>query len=560
MKMKKVLAMALASAMVLSLGACGSSNSDSSSSGKGSADSSKTASTGFAGTQEEGSYVVDLRAEPPELNSILTTDVASGDILREVIVGLYRLDANDKPVPDLAETTEVSDDKRTYTMTLRQDAKWSNGEPVTANDFVFAYQTICSKEAASSYAFIVYDNLLNGNEVYEGTKDPSELGVKALDDYTLQVTFKNPIPYAEHLFSFASYYPMNQKAYEEIGADVYGDDMDKIVTNGPYTISEWVHNDHLTLTKNEDFYEPERCAANKITFNMMNDSNARMNAFQGGQIDCINLTGDQVEQAESLGITVENYVDNSNWYIQFNTQKKDKGMDNANIRLALGMALDTQSLCDNILKDGSVPATGLVPTSIAGANGEKYRDAVGDIVGYDAEAAKAAFEKGLEETGLKAEDLKLSILCDDTDAAQRTAQFFQEQWKNVLGIDVEITPQPFKSRLASMDSGDFDMVYAGWSPDYNDPMTFLDMFTTTNGNNYGKYSDPEYDKLIEDAMVEADVNARQDLLFQAETLVTKTDAAIYPIYFSAVSYAVSDKVQNMTRTGFQEFDFTDAAD
>ena len=484
--------------------------------------------------------------------------VGRGDILRMVISGLYRLDENDQPVEDLAESTEVSEDGCTYTMKIRQDAKWSNGEPVTANDFVFSYQTICSKEAASSYAFIVYDNLVNGNEVYEGTMDPSELGVKAIDDYTLEVKFENPIPYAKHLFSFASYYPMNQKAYEEIGADVYGDDADKIVTNGAYTISEWVHNDHITLTKNPDFYDSDRCAVGTVKYTMLNDSNARMNAFQSGEIDCINLSGDQMAQAEKLGIHTESYVDNGNWYIQFNTQKTDKGLDNANIRLALGMAIDSQSLCDNILKDGSVPATGLVPTSIAGANGEKYRDAVGDIVGYDADAAKAALEKGLQETGLTAEELKLTFLCDDTDNAQKNAQFFQEQWKTVLGIDVEITPQPFKSRLDTMDSGDFDMVYAGWSPDYNDPMTFLDMFTTTNGNNYGKYSNAKYDELVTNAMTEADVVARQEMLFEAETIVTKTDAAIYPIYFSACTYAVSDKVEGMTRTGFQEFDFTDA--
>ena len=553
MKMKKILAMGLASAMVLSLGACGSSDA-----GSGSSDGTEKTSTGFAGTPDEDTYVVDLRAEPPELNSILTTDVASGDILREVMVGLYKLDENDTPQPDLAETTEVSDDGCTYTMTLRQDAKWTNGEPVTANDFVFSYQTICSKEAASSYAFIVYDNLLNGNEVYEGTMDPSELGVKALDDYTLEVTFENPIPYAKHLFSFASYYPVNQKAYEEIGADVYGDDVDKIVTNGAYTISEWTHNDHITLTKNEDFYDPDRCAVGTIRYTMMNDANTRMNAFQGGQVDCINLNADQMDQAEQLGIKTESYVDNGNWYIQFNTQKTDKGLDNANIRRGLGMAINTQSLCDDILRNGSVPATGLVPTTIAGANGEKYRDAVGDVVSYNAEEAKKYFEQGLQETGLSAEDLKLSILCDDQTNGQRDAEFFQAQWKEVLGIDVEITPQPFKSRIDSMKHGDFDMVYAGWSPDYNDPMTFLDMFTTTNGNNYGKYSNAEYDSLVASALVEGDAVARQDMLAQAEKIVTNDDAAIFPLYFSGVTYAVSDKIDNMTRTGFQEFDFTDA--
>ena len=567
---KKLLAAVLAGAMVLSLGACGSSNSgsDGNASSTGSASNASSSSSadantgnsGFAGTPEADMYTIDLRTEPDEMNSVLTTDVPSSDLLRMTMVSLYRLDANDEPVADLAETTQVSEDGRTYTMTLRQDAKWTNGEPVTAHDFVFSYQTICSKEAASSYAFIVYDNLLNGNEVYEGTMDPSELGVKAIDDYTLEVTFENPIPYAEHLFSFSSYYPMNQKAYEEIGADVYGDDADKIVTNGAYTISEWVHNDHITLTQNPDFYDSDRCAAGTIRYTMMNDANTRMNAFQGGQVDCINITADQTAQAETLGIKTENYVDNGNWYIQFNTQKTDKGLDNANIRRGLGMAINTESLCNDILKDGSVPATGLVPTTIAGANGEKYRDAVGDVVSYNAEEAKKAFEQGLQETGLSAEDLNLSILCDDQSQAQRTAEFYQAQWKEVLGIDVEITPQPFKSRLASMDSGDFDMVYAGWSPDYNDPMTFLDMFTTTNGNNYGKYSNAQYDELIANALKESDVVARQDMLAQAEKIVTYDDAAIYPLYFSGVTYAVSDKVQNMTRTGFQEFDFTDAAE
>ncbi|HJB33584.1 MAG TPA: peptide ABC transporter substrate-binding protein [Candidatus Blautia merdipullorum] len=560
MKMKKILAMALASAMVLSLGACGSSDAGSASGTDSSAasDGTETASTAFPGTAEEDTYVVDLRSEPAELNSVKTTDVPSGDILREIMVGLYKLDENDKPQPDLAVETQVSDDGCTYTMKLREDAKWTNGEPVTAHDFVYSYQTICSKEAASSYAFIVYDNLVNGKEVYEGTKDPSELGVKAIDDYTLEVTFQNPIPYATHLFSFASYYPLNQKAYEEIGPDVYGDDADKLVTNGAYTMSEWVHNDHITLTKNEDFYDPDRCAAGTIRYTMMNDTNTRMNAFQGGQVDCINLAADQIEQAASLGIKTESYVDNGNWYIQFNTLKTDKGLDNANIRRGLGMAINTQSLCDDILKDGSVPATGLVPTTISGANGEKFRDAAGDVVNYDPEAAKEAFEKGLQETGLSADSLNLSLLCDDLTNAQRTAEFFQAQWKENLGIDVTITPQPFKSRLDSMDNGDFDMVFAGWSPDYNDPMTFLDMFTTTNGNNYGKYSSAEYDSLVTSAMSEGDAVARQDMLAQAEKIVAYDDAAIYPLYFSGVTYAVSDKIQNMTRTGFQEFDFTDA--
>lgn len=548
MKSKKLLALVVSAVMVLSLAACGGD--------KGT--EGEAAGTAYPGTADEDTYVVDFRAEPPELNSLLTSDVTSGDVLRMVISGLYRLDENDQPVPDLAEETEISDDGCTYTMKLREDATWSNGEPVTAHDFVFAYQTICNPETGSVYAYIVYDNLLHGNEVYEGKMDPSELGVKALDDYTLEVTFENPLPYAEHLLSFASYYPLNEKAYNEIGADVYGDEADKIVTNGAYTISEWVHEDHITLTANENFYDPDRCAIKNVKYLMLKDSNARLNAFQGGEVDVVNLTGDQMAQAEELGIHTESYVDNSVWYLQYNLQHKETGMDNVNIRKALMLAVDTKELCDNVLKDGSVPATGYVPTSINGGNGELYRDTAGDIIEPNVEEAKTLLEKGLEETGLTVEDLnKISLLTDDTDGARRTCQFLQEQWKANLGIEVTINQQPFKNRLDAMQTGNFDVVLAGWVPDYNDPMTYLDMFMTTNGNNYGKYSNEQYDSLLTQAMKESDFDERVSLLVQAEQLGIAEDVVVAPIYFQSTSYAVSDKVKNMTRTGFQEFDFTD---
>lgn len=556
MKMKKVLALALSSAMVLSLGACGNSGSAAQSEGS---DSGQTAAVSYPGTPDTDMVTVDLRSEPAELNSLKTSDVPSGDILREVVSGLYKLDENDNPVLDLAaEEPQVSEDGCTYTIKLRQDAKWSNGEPVTANDFVYAYQQVCNPDTGSVYAFILYQNLVNGQEVYEGTKDPSELGVKAIDDYTLEVTFVNPIPYAKHLFSFSTFMPVNQKAYEEFGgADGYAKEADTIVTNGPYKITEWVHEDHITLEKNPDYYGADDIQIEKIKYVMMKDTNARMNAFKAGQVDCINLDGDQMAQLEKDGVEVQTYVDNGNWYFQYNTNTP--GLNNAKIRQALGMSIDLESLCTNVRKDGSVPATGLVPTGINGADGQKYREAAGDMITYDAEQAKKLFEEGLAEEGMTAADFKISLLTDDTSAAQKEAAFYQEQWKQALGIEVEITPQPFKSRLQSMEDRDFDIVFAGWAPDYNDPMTYLDMFTTTNGNNYGDYSSEEYDTLIANAMKEVDPVKRQEMLIQAETLLVQTDAPIFPLYFSSVGYVVSDKLDGMTRTGFQEFDFTDGA-
>ena len=554
MRLKKFMALALASMMTVSMVACGGGASTPKDSTRGAAGTAIS----YGGTPDADMITVDLRAEPPELNSLLTTDAASYDILREVISGLYKLDANDNPVPDLAEDTQVSEDGRTYTMKLREGVKWSNGEPVTAHDFVFAYQSVCDQKTASAYAFIMYENLENGLDVYEGKKDPSELGVKAIDDYTLEVTFTNPIPYAKHLFTFSTYYPMNQKAYEEIGADKYAKDMDKIVTNGPYKIAEWVHDDHITLEKNPDYFDADSIKIEKVKYLMMKDSNARMNAFKAGQVDGIEITGEQIEQLKKDGVETGSYVDNGNWYFQFNT--KVKGLNNAKVRQALGLAIDTESLCKNVRKDGSVPATGLVPTGIAGANGTKYRDAAGDMIEYNTEEAKKLLEEGLKEEGLTADTFKISLITDDTTAAQKESAYYQEQWKQALGINVDVKPMPFKARLQAMQDGDFDIVFAGWSPDYNDPMTFLDMFTTTNGNNYGKYSSEEYDKLIKEARKEVDVEKRQQLLIQAETLLVKTDAPVFPLYFSVKPYVLSSKVQNVTRTGFQEWDFTDGAE
>lgn len=556
MKMKRTLAMAMAVAMMASLAACGG-NAGGTEGKKAESGEGGKAATGYAGTMDENTVVVDLRAEPVDMNSFLTTDVAAGDILRMTMASLYKLDENDQPVEDLAEDTQVSEDGKVYTMKIRQDAKWTNGDPVTAKDFVYAYQMMCTESTAAPYSYMIYENLVNGVEVFNGTKPVSELGVKALDDYTLEVSFVNPIPYAKHLFSFTTFYPMNQKAYEEIGADNYAKDADKIVTNGAYTLSEWVHDDHITLTKNPDYYNAGEIEIENVKYLMLKDTNARMNAFKAGEVDSIDLVGDQVQQAKDAGMNVQTFIDNGNWYLQYNVEKKE--LSNAKIRKALGMAIDVQSLCDNVLKDGSVPATCVTPTSINGAGGKSFAEAVGTITVFDAEEAKKLFEEGLKELGITADQFKVSLVVDDTTNAQKNGTFFQDQWKQALGIDVEVKPMPFKARIQAMQNAEFDIVYAGWAPDYNDPMTYLELFMTGNGNNYGKFSNKEYDTLLTDAKSEADVNKRQDLLIQAEKLICEKEAPIYPLYFSKKPYVVSDKVTGITRTGFQEWDFQDGA-
>ena len=567
--MKKLLALLLAGLMAVSAAGCASTPATSSGDTTNSSTSSESDTTdkksNYPGTPDADMVTVDLRADVPDMNPTTTSDVASADILRMTTAGLYKLDENDQPVPDLAEETTVSDDGLTYTFKLREDAKWNNGDPVTAHDFVYAWTIAMKKETASVYGFILYNNIKNGDKFFAGECKEEDLGCKALDDYTLEVTFNTPLAYALNLFAFQSYLPVNQKIYEAAGKNadgtsMYNKDVDTMAYNGPYYISEWVHDDHITLTKNEDFYDADSIKIPKINYLMMTDANTRLNAFQAGQVDCINVNAEQVKQLQTMNEPVYSYTDNGSWYFQYNL-KGNKIMSNAKVRMALGNAIDPKAYVENVVANGSVVANGLVPTSINGANNGKYVDGRDDLLDHDTAGAKALFDEGLKELGMTVDQVgTLEYVCDDQSGARKEAEYFQSQWEKVLGINVEIKPMAFKARLSVMETGDFDIVFAGWSPDYNDAMTFLDMFMIGNGNNYGKYEGKEYNDLMKQAMNEVDAAKRQEIMQQAETILIKEDCVVYPLYFSVVNYAKSNKISGMTRTGFQEFDFCDGAE
>lgn len=560
MKLKKLVYIGIALMAGLMLQACTPEKKDSSKNAveqEQSAAADVTAANPYKGTQDAGRITIDLQSEPPELNSMLTQDNISANVLRQCMAGLTKLDGNDDPQPDLAEKWDISEDKKTYTMHLRKDAKWSNGDPVTAKDYVFSWTTQMTAETGSAYAFILYENIKNGQDFFDGKAEASDLGIKAIDDYTLQIELEAPVPYALYLFSLPFYNPINQAAYEKIGADKYGKEIDSMVVNGPYKIKEWVHEDHMLLEKNPDYYGADQILIPEIKFIMLSDANTRMNAFKAGTLDSLSLTGEQMLQLQAEGEGIVNkYIDNYTWYLQFNT--KNEVLSNAKIRQALGLAVDTKSLCDNVFKDGSIPADGYIPTGIKGADGKLYSEARGSIYGFDQQKAKQLFEEGLKELGKTAADIKLSYMSDDTTYGQLQGSYLQQQWKTNLGIDVEIKLTPFKARIEASESGEFDMVSGGWAPDYNDPITFMSVFMTDQPNNYGGYSNPKYDELVNAARVEADPLKRQDMIIEAEKLLIE-DSAIAPMYFTCMPYATSAKLEGITRTSFQEYDFCDGA-
>ena len=510
-------------------------------------DGNSTAGTGaFPGTPAEGTVTLAILGEPAQLFSTRNSEAVSGFVLGHTMEGLVIRGEDGDFIGAGATDWTYDEETCTYTFTLRQDALWSNGEPVTAHDYVFAYRSLVNPEVAAPYAYFGYV-FKNGQAVAEGNMAPEELGVRAIDDYTFEVQMEAPCPYALNVFGFMTLVPLNEAAYNEYG-DEYGTDAAAILTNGPYVIDSWTHDSQIVLVRNENYYNTENTKIDTIILAMVSDKNTAMNMFMAGELDFMNdITGDQAVQLRELGANVETYNSNGVKYLQFQVNRP--GLNNIKIRLALMMSIDTQALCDNILKDSSQPIYALVPDTI---DGGRFSAVDGSpFFSYDPEGAKALLEEGLAEEGLTIEDLnQYTLICDDDDVSTRTAAFIVEQWKVNLGIDIQAQIVPRKSRIEALNTHVFDMVLSGWYPDYDDPNTYLDMFLTGTGNNSGDWSNERYDELIALAADEMDPEIRRGYFVEAQQILM-SEAPIAPLYGMYRNYVISDKVDGEIVMGWQ---------
>lgn len=562
MRKKKLLAFAMILIVMFNLVSCGNTSAG------GKTDQVNTDQTGqenavqkkagaFPGTTDEDTVVLDITTEPVEMNSILVCDAVAMSILSHCMSGIARLDKNDEPVADLAEKWDISADNTKYVIYLKQNAKWSNGEPVTAKDFYFAWVTQMKPDTGAFMASFLYENIKNGEAFYNGQADESELGIKVRDDYTLEIEWSHPMTDGLFLLALPMYFPMNQKAYEEIGAAEYGKDADKMVTNGAYRLTEWTHDDHMMLEKWDDYYNASDIRIPKVKLAMIGDTNTRLNAFTTGEIDLCNIYSEQIAQVKDKDEkAIHTYIDGGTWYLGFNME--NEYLANENIRKALAYSIDTQSLLDNVIADGSVAADGLVPEMIAGAGEKSYASARGSLFAYDLENAKKYMELALEELKIAAAEIKLTLDVVDTSYSQNQAAYIQQQWKTNLGIDVTINAQAWKALQEAKENGDFNISIEANGPTENTAMTFLEYFASDNVNNMGKYYNPEYDRLLADADEQGDAGKKQELMIQAEKLLLD-DMAMGPLYFTCTTYAVSDKVEGLVRTPFQYFNVCDGA-
>ncbi len=576
MNVKKILAFALALTMVVtSFAGCGSSSSSSSSTEESTADSTaestedstdssdtssettSTAATGlYPGTSGDDSLTLYVTMEPTSMSTLEATYGEEFKMLGCLDMGLTQIGENDEVVPGGAESWDISDDSLVYTFHLREDALWSNGDPVVASDYAFAWKTLMTPETGSEYAYFAYQLIKNGQKFYNGECDWEDVGVNVVDDYTLEVTLESPTPYALSMFCFRSLDPINEKFFNEIGGtENYNMSPEYFCSNGPYTLESWTHDSELVMKKNENFFDKDKVSLETLTWKILTQSDTKLNSFKGGEIDEIDLTGDQLAELKSEGYPTDSYLGARDLWVLFNTQ--DEYLSNVNLRKAIDACYSRTDFITAIIKDESVPANTFVPPAIM-ANGSSfaeqalvkleedgYLDDDGNLRSPTADTAKAKeyLEKALEELGCTVEDLSnhLDIHCSDSDESQNQAAFIQEAIRSVLGIECSVTPMQTKSQAAERHNGNFVMDITGWGADYNDPMTFIDLWVTGGGNNSAQFSNEEYDALVADALTNTDEAARVDDFIRCEEILMD-EMPISVIYVKAFSYAVSEKV------------------
>ena len=553
MKFRKILAMVMALALLCAtFAACGDTSGTSSSAGTSSAASdsgdSSPAEEGETATGGSGG-TLNMRntMEPTSLNTLLATYAYDFTPINAMIECLYRDDENDVPQPAGAETVDISDDKLVYTFHLREDATWSNGDPVVATDYEFAWQQALNPEVASDYAYMLYF-IHNAEPYFNGEVEWSEVGVKVIDEYTLEVTLDNPLPYATDLFAFPTLAPINQKFYEEVGADKYATDAEYFCCNGMYELTEWSHNSQIVFQKREDYWNADAVGPDEIVYKINTDSQAGLNSYLSREIDYTDLdSGEVVQQAEAAGFEVGVKPARSSYYLIVNTE--DEFMSNQNLRLALAYSIDKQALVDTVYQNDNQPMTSFTPPAIMGANDSSFQEALvaerGEMYpgSGDLEKAQEYLQAALEELGCTVDELNLSIDCADDSLRRNCATFLQEQWRQNLGIEnITVNSMQTKQVSANRQSGDYCMSLGGWSPDYNDAINFLDLWVTDGGNNDSFWSNEEYDNLIAQATAEADEEVRQQYLFDAEEILA-AEMPIIPLYWQCQNYSYNkDKI------------------
>ncbi len=481
-----------------------------------------------------------------ELSSMDTgvaTDGYSFDAIAAVIEGLYQLDAEGNPVPGIAESTEVSPDGKTYTFKLR-DAKWSDGSPVKAQDFVFAWRRLADPATASEYSYMLdVAGIKNAAAITKGEMSKENLGVTAIDDKTLKVELNYAVPFFYQLMAFPSFYPISEDFYNKY-KDQYALTPEALLANGPFKLTTWNQGSGYELTKNDKYYDADVVKLDGINVQVVKDNQSAVVAYEQGTIDVMKLTGELVEQykdSEEMVNTLGGYL----WYLSPNTHVP--GLENTNLRLALALSYDKEQIAEHLLKDGSIAANFAVPVKLAvGPDKKDFRATSPEYLKVNKEKAKEYYEVAKKELGK--DSFNFELLFEDTEASKKVAEYLKSEIEtNLPGVVLTLKQQPKKSRLQLMQAGEFDLGLTRWGPDYADPMTYLDMWVSGASYNFGDWSNKEYDKLVFEASkgsLVTKLEERWQALKDAEKIVMD-EAAILPVYQTGSAMMIKSNVKGI---------------
>lgn len=548
MKFKKFIILTLVFLLSIIAAACGNDNNSTN-------NNDETNTSGETNGEEtlaaDQTLTVNISTEPPSLHPGLVTDTTSVSIVNQTFEGLMRINKDGELENAMAESYEVSDDQLVYTFKIREDATWSNQEPVTAHDFEYAWKWVLNPENVdANYAYQLYP-IKGAQQAKEEGASINDIGVVAEDDETLVVELNEPTPYFLELVAFPTYFPVNKNVAEE-NEDWAVSAGEDYVTNGPFLMEEWNHKSDIVLKKNEDYWDADKVKLETINMLMIGDENTALNMFDSGELDWIGQPLDKVPFAavDSMNDAgkLNKVTSAALYYYVINTEEEP--FNNKNIRKALALSIDRKGIVENITKKGEEPATAFVPPTLFTENESGY------FADNDVEQAKEYLQKGLEELGL--DELPTFSLSYNTDDSHATiAEAIQDMWRKNLGLDVELDNEEWGVYLNSLSEGDFQVGRYGWGADYMDAVSFLEVYENKGGNNSTNWENSEYQELIKASRTETDSEKRYEILRDAEAIFMD-EMPIIPIYYEVLTWANNENLRDVNVTTLALVQFKEA--
>ncbi|EOH97154.1 pheromone-binding protein [Enterococcus haemoperoxidus ATCC BAA-382] len=479
------------------------------------------------------------------LDTTQTMDKNTFTIVQHLFEGLYRFDDDSTPIPGLAEKVDISEDGLTYKFTLKEDIKWSNGEPITAQDFLYSWKKLVTPATIGPNAYLL-DNVKNSKAIRNGEKSVDEIGLSAPSDKEFDVVLEQAQPSFLAVVSIGWLAPQNQAYVEKQGKE-YAADSDHLIYSGPFILTDWdASSDTWTLKKNPEYYDADKVKLEEVKVNTIKEENTGINLYQSNELDLTRISGQYVQQySDDAGYVTHSDVANN--YLDFN-KKEGTALANTHLRKAIAQTIDKDALTKSVLNDGSKPLNGLIPSDLYKnpETSEDFRKFSGDHLVHDVKKAQVEWEKAKADLG---DNIKLSLLVSDDDNGKKISEYIQSQLQeNLKGLEITINAQPKNNLLQTRKDKNYELSLSGWIAGSSDLDSYFNLYAGESAYNYGSYKNADYDKLVTDARtVNANTPDKQfDDYKKAEDILLDQGAAQVPLYQSASNYLINPKIKGIS--------------